>query len=205
MKIPLAYQRSEYDCGPTALLNAISFLFTREEMPPELIKYTMMYTLDSYNESGEACKSGTSQMAMMFLSSWLNQYARSKQLPISSEFISGENVQINENSRIISALQQGGAVVLRVFYDCGHYVTLTGISDNQILLFDPYFRKRPFKEQGIIMLDKPFSANRSVDFDVFYRGGKHPYTLEGYDKREAVIIYNTQTQKTAENTIEYFL
>ena len=31
MKNPLHYQFSEYDCGPTTMQNAISFLFEREE------------------------------------------------------------------------------------------------------------------------------------------------------------------------------
>ena len=30
MKTPLHYQISEYDCGPTTMMNAMSFLFTRE-------------------------------------------------------------------------------------------------------------------------------------------------------------------------------
>lgn len=33
MKNPLHYQFSEYDCGPTSMQNAISFLFEREEIP----------------------------------------------------------------------------------------------------------------------------------------------------------------------------
>lgn len=33
-KNPLHYQLSEYDCGPTAMLDAISYLFPREEIPP---------------------------------------------------------------------------------------------------------------------------------------------------------------------------
>ena len=33
MKIPLRYQISEYDCGPTSMLNAVSYLFEREEIP----------------------------------------------------------------------------------------------------------------------------------------------------------------------------
>ena len=37
MKIPLRYQMSEYDCGPTSMLNAISYLFEREEIPPRLV------------------------------------------------------------------------------------------------------------------------------------------------------------------------
>ena len=38
MKIPLHYQMSEYDCGPTTMLNAISYLFEVEEIPPEVIR-----------------------------------------------------------------------------------------------------------------------------------------------------------------------
>lgn len=41
MKIPLHYQRTEYDCGPTSLLNTISFLFQREEIPPDILRYTL--------------------------------------------------------------------------------------------------------------------------------------------------------------------
>ena len=38
MKNPLHYQFSEYDCGPTSMQNAISFLFEREEIPPEVLR-----------------------------------------------------------------------------------------------------------------------------------------------------------------------
>ena len=51
MKNPLHYQLSEYDCGPTCMLNAVSFLFEREEIPPEVIRNIMpvSYThLDVY-------------------------------------------------------------------------------------------------------------------------------------------------------------
>ncbi|MDR0841538.1 MAG: C39 family peptidase [Christensenellaceae bacterium] len=206
MRNPLQYQRTEYDCGPTALLNAVSFLFGRNQIPPDILKYVMMYSLDTYNEQGEACKEGTSAMAMMFLSNWLNQYAKIGKLPIASEFISKEQVGLSENSRIVSALQQGGAVVLRLWHGCGHYVTLTGISSNSITLFDPYFRCQSFKENGIVVIkDKPCAANRRVNFAVFNQPGKHPYSLEGLEKREAVILFNTQTRKTPESTIEYFL
>ena len=34
MKNPLRYQLSEYDCGPTSMLNALAFLFEREDIPP---------------------------------------------------------------------------------------------------------------------------------------------------------------------------
>ena len=52
MKIPLHYQMSEYDCGPTTMLNAISYLFEVEEIPPEVIRNIMLYSLDCYNDEG---------------------------------------------------------------------------------------------------------------------------------------------------------
>lgn len=52
MKNPLHYQLSEYDCGPTTMLNAISFLFEREEISPVVIRNVMLYCLDSYNGEG---------------------------------------------------------------------------------------------------------------------------------------------------------
>lgn len=36
MKSPLHYQVSEFDCGPTTVLNALSYLFQREDLPAEL-------------------------------------------------------------------------------------------------------------------------------------------------------------------------
>ena len=38
MNNPLRYQVTEYDCGPTSMLNAISYLFPREEIPPEIVR-----------------------------------------------------------------------------------------------------------------------------------------------------------------------
>ena len=66
MKIPLHYQVSNYDCGPTSLVNALSVLFEREDIPPELIRNIMLYCLDCYNLQGEEGRSGTSRLAMMY-------------------------------------------------------------------------------------------------------------------------------------------
>ena len=46
MKVPFSYQKTEFDCGPTSLTNALSFLFDREEIPPEMIRRIMAYCLD---------------------------------------------------------------------------------------------------------------------------------------------------------------
>lgn len=206
MKNPLQYQRTEYDCGPTSLLNAVSFLFAREDIPPDVLRYVMMYTLDSYNSKGEAYKNGTSRMAMLFLSNWLSQYSKATSFPLASEYLSGEDVHFGEYSRIIEALRQGGAVVVRLMYGCEHYVTLTGIAENSIELFDPYYRVRPFMQSGIEMLkDKPYTANRRVNMSLFEETERTQYACGPVEAREAVLIFNTLTRKTPEKTIEYFL
>jgi hypothetical protein len=209
MKNPLHYQMTEYDCGPTAILNAISFLFPREEINPDILRYCYTYTLDCYNSKGEHGKKGTSKMAMTFLASWLTQYGKAKNLPIECETLDGADVRIDKYSRIAEALLRGGVAVVRVNYGGGHYVTLTGIENDSVLMFDPYYRKRPFTQKGIKIIEgKPCEYNRVVDFSVF-SGDKHQYySFDVADQREAVLIFNNKTckpRKTAESTIEYYL
>lgn len=138
MKSPLRYQFSEYDCGPTTMLNAVSYLFEREEIPPEIIRNVMLYSLDCYSQNGEPGRAGTSRMAMMFISNWLDGFGRATNLPLSSQYLSGKSVYIGQESFINDALHRGGAAVVRLFYDVEHYALLTGeLPDGRILMFDP--------------------------------------------------------------------
>lgn len=115
MKNPLHYQISEYDCGPTSMLNAIIYLFDRDEIPPEVIRNTMLYCLDCYSKEGIPGKRGTSRAAMMFLSR-LNEFGNLGMMTVSSEYLSGSEVYIGPGSRINQALSHGGAAVVRLFW-----------------------------------------------------------------------------------------
>ena len=205
-KNPLHYQLSEYDCGPTAMLNAISFLFEREEISPVVIRNIMLYSLDCYNGEGIMGKSGTSSAAMMFLSNWLNGFGNIGQLPVEASHLSGKSVWLGKESRINDALCRGGVVVVRVFFECAHYVLLTGMQDGKILMFDTYYVDETFSEPGITQIeDQPFRYNRIVEEKRFNRETTELYALGPKSEREAVIIYNRNTKKTAEKTIEYFI
>jgi len=152
----------------------------------------MFCTLDSYNEKGEAYKNGTSNMAMLFIACWLNEYARATKFPIRAETLKGMDVYISADCPIVKALKRGGAVVIRVFLDCAHYVTLTGVSDEGIELFDPYYRNTPFPEPEISIIEnKPFSANRLVAFGHFNREDNASYAFGPISDRVAIILYNT--------------
>lgn len=193
MKNPLHYQLTEYDCGPTSMLNAINFLFEREDIPPDLIRNIMLYCLDRYDAEGSVGKKGTSRAAMMFLSNWLDSFGKTGKLSISSEHLAGESVAIHKNSRINEALRNGGVAVVRLYYDVSHYVLLTGERDGNILVFDPYYRTESLPQKDIIVtLDHPFSYNRIVPISYFNQETKDVYALGEIAHREAVLLFNEQ-------------
>lgn len=213
MKNTLMYQTTEYDCGPITLLNSIRFLFDREVIYPDIVKYITLYSLDTYNEEGELGKHGTTANAMLFLSNWLNQFSQIKKFPLSCEFLSGTDITLTQNSKIISALQQGGVVLLRLFLDVGHYVLLTGLEKESVYLFDPYYEEEDdpklcthYHDEGICFInDQPKRANRKVSIERLNRTGVEFYEMGPFELREAIIMFNKETQITPEKTIEYFI
>jgi hypothetical protein len=206
VKNPRRYQLSEYDCGPTSLLNAMSYLFQREEIPPEIVRNIMLYCLDCYGSDGTSGKSGTSHMAMMFLSNWLNGFGQAGHLPISSRYLSGRAVNLDENGEIRDALRRGGAVVALVDFDGWHYVLFTKISGDLVYIFDPYYRDKPFSGEDIQMVaDRPMDYNRVVPSRYFQRETREVYSFGPMEQREAVLLFNENTRLTAEATVEYMI
>lgn len=206
MKNPLHYQLSEYDCGPTALLNGISFLFEREEIPPEILRNIMLYCLDCYGSEGSPGKSGTSCTAMMFLSHWLDGFGQTGKLSVSSQYLTGKRVVLQKDSMIYDALHRGGAAVVRLYYDVAHYVLLTGERDDRIFMFDPYYQTNPFPQKDItITLEHPFTYNRIVPMEYLNREDHGIYAMGESDHREAVLLFNEKTKLTPERTIEYMI
>ncbi len=206
MKTPLHYQLSEYDCGPTSVLNAMSFLFEREQIPPEILRNVMLYCLDCHGLDGTAGKLGTSASAMMFLSNWLDNFGKVGILPISSRYLSGEMVYLGSSSSVNDALQRGGVAVVRLFTDEWHYILMTGIDGENIYAFDPYYQTEPFEQEDIALVtDKPFSHNRIIPARYFNSTKESLYAFAGTENREAVLIFNEDTKITAEDTVEYFI
>ncbi|MBQ3379994.1 MAG: peptidase C39 [Clostridia bacterium] len=206
MKNPLHYQLSEYDCGPTSLLNALSVLFEREEIAPDIIRNIMLYSLDCYTSDGAQGKSGTSHMAMMFLSGWLDGLGKVGYMPVSSRYLRGKKVFIGQDSLINDALKRNGVAVVRLFYDVEHYVLLTGVREENILMFDPYYETEAFPHSDIhITLNHPTFYNRIVPFTYFNKETCDIYSLGDPKLREAVILFNETTKLTEDSTIEYFI
>lgn len=206
MKNPLRYQMTEYDCGPTSMLNAVSYLFCREEIPPEIVRNIMLYCLDCYGADGACGKRGTSCMAMQFLSNWLNGFGQVGHLPVSSQYLFGKEVGLSQNGRLRDALRRGGVAVIRVDFEGWHYVLLTGIQDDLVYLFDPYYRDTPFDDSALRMVaGHPAEYNRIVPTRYFERETQDVYAFGPVEGREAVLLFNEHTKLTAEKTIEYMI
>jgi hypothetical protein len=206
MKNPLRYQISEFDCGPTSMLNAMSYLFPREEIPPEIIRNIMLYSLDCYGADGVSGKRGTSCMAMMFLSNWLNGFGQAGHLPISSRYLSGKEVNMSPEGGVLDALRRCGAAVVRLDLDGWHYVLLTGVQGNDVLLFDPYYLDAALDDPAIRMVnDHPMTHNRIVPMHYFDREQQTLYAFGPFETREAVLLFNERTKLTAERTVEYMI
>jgi hypothetical protein len=205
MKNPLSYQSTEYDCGPTTLLNAINFLFQREEIYPDVVKAITQYTLDCYNTKGEAYKRGTTQVAMGFLASWLNHFGKVKNWSIYCEQILGKNVTIKKNDYIYRCLKEGGVVVARVRLGCWHYVLLTRIDESYVYLFDPYYRKRKFVQEGIhIINDEPTRYNRKVKWEYLNAEGSGDYAFGALSSRDCILMFRKSAKQHSDN-IEYYI
>lgn len=195
MKNPLHYQLTEYDCGPTSMLNAVSFLFDREEIPAEIVRETMLYCMDCHGADGLCGKMGTSCTAMMFLANWYNNFGHTGQLPIACDYLRGKDVWFGEGSEVTNALSHGSVAVVRLSLEDDHYVLLTGISEekDRVFMFDPYYVTEKFPETDIVFVtDRPFSCNRIVPVRYLNRESGKVYALGPASEREAIILTNVR-------------
>lgn len=138
---PLYYQVSEYDCVPTALINAMSYLFQRKEIPPMVIRHIYLYCLDTVGKNSRFGIGGTSKYAVRLVGNWLNAY-RMKGFSVQTQSLEKEAVRIGTNSEINFCLEQGGVVLCNMLLTQReeHYLMIMAMDDDWIFCFDSYRR-----------------------------------------------------------------
>lgn len=194
MKNMLCYQSTEYDCGPTTIVNAIRFLFKRQEIPPALIKGIWMYCNDTYNDQGHVGKRGTSKAAIRFMAHWLTRFGEGYQMPLKAEYAEEDDALILPESRTYRCLEEGGVALMR-FWSAGygHYVLLTTlVGGDRIGLFDPYDEPDDTVADlpGLTNVhDQPCRMNRIVTLDILNRTDKTDYAMGTPDLRENLLIW----------------
>ena len=116
-------------------------------------------------------------------------------------------MRVSQNSAITDCLRRGGAVVVRLYLlDDPHYILLTGVQGEKLCAFDPYLPEEPLPEKDIVMTDDhPYAYNRVIPFSYFNSTGRTQYALGETARREAVLLFNTHTELTEEQTVEYVI
>ena len=189
MKIPLRYQVTNYDCASACLLNALSCLLEREEIPPTVLRYIVTVCMDRFGDSGELGRRGTSHGAMRYLSDWLDRCGQDGIMPVRSRYLTGGEVTLAPGSQLRAALAEGAAAVARIDLDGWHYILLTGTQEDSVLCFDPWILPEPFPLPDVRMLcDPALNYNRIVPLSRFESTEIHPYSFGPFETREAVVL-----------------
>jgi hypothetical protein len=199
MKTPFRYQSTGYDCVPTSFVNALQFLFEREDIPPEVIQKIMQYSLDTINRHGEFGKGGTTGYAVEMMLHWLESYSKSnsKKFAVKCEYLSGEDVHLRQNNKIIRCLNssKGGVALMSVWYsehsNMAHYLLALGADEQRLYFFDPLYRKKGFSDsllewRGIS--PDVHAPNLSVDRKRLDDEEKKKYSLGLLADRECCLI-----------------
>lgn len=138
MQVPFRLQASNYDCVPTTALNALSYLFTRDEIPPLAIQRIFMYCLDSISIR-QNIGHGTSTYAVQLFGNWLNEF-KTKRFQAAATYISGSEVHLSNNNRIARTLNAGGVALIRIKIagNSWHYILAIKIDGPWLYAFDPH-------------------------------------------------------------------
>lgn len=196
MHVPFQYQISEYDCVPTALINAVSYLFERNEIPPMVIRHIYLYSLDTVGRQTRLGIAGTSRHAIRLLSHWLNCY-KIKNFSVATEFLEESEVHLNPGSRIHDCLEEGGVALCNILLGKSqeHYLMLMKIEDGWVYCFDPYFRisLRGLRDRVCILpSEHNHSPNLRIRSEWLAREEEDKrFCLGPVRKREGLLIWRT--------------
>lgn len=194
MHVPLHYQVSEYDCVPTALINGVSYLFPREDIPPMVIHHIYLYCLDTVGRNSRIGIGGTSKYAVRLLGNWLSSY-KMKRFSVRTQFLGREKITLEAGGGIQACLETGGVALCNVFLNPReeHYIMIMAIEDDWVYCFDTYRRIFIRGMQGkvkIIRSDDGRTPNLKIRRDWFSQAEKKRFCLGPKRTREALLLWN---------------
>ena len=195
MYSPFHYQISEYDCVPTAITNAISFLFHRKEIPPMVIWHIYLYCLDTVGQDSRFGLGGTSKYALRLVGNWLNAYRR-KSFSVVTQFLEKERVTMVPGAQIESCLSGAGVVLCNMLLTPRdeHYLMVTAMDDEWIYCFDSYRRQSIRGMNGMVRLidgGDGRSPNLKIRRDWVEQDQLKRFCLGPMQMRESLLIWRT--------------
>lgn len=197
LKNVLIHQSTEYDCGPTCLVNALRFLFERAEIPPDVLRHIWMTGMDTCCAQRQGWR-GTSRWAMGYLAGWLDETGSGGCLPVATAHLTGKEAAVFPGGRAWDCLATGGCAVMRCWAGgIPHYVLLTALlPQGEVGLFDPYAEEPVFREPGRrVIHGEEGRMNRGVAFSLLNQEDHGDYAMGEKKERELVLLWRTDGEK----------
>ena len=189
MKVPLRYQNTEYDCGTTSFVNALAYLYDREDVPVELLKSVYRFTLDVEGKDGIEGTGGTSRKHAELLAEYFVEYAnKNDEFEINCKILYGKDVTLEKMKK---TLDDNGVIIARCWQNTEHYVLITKIDDNFAYIFDPYYLEEDYyvKDDDVaIVLHETFTHNRLVKIERLFDESLKDFSLLEEAKRSVILI-----------------
>ena len=189
MKVPLRYQNTEYDCGTTSFVNALAYLYDREDIPVQLLKAIYRFTLDVEGENGIVGTGGTSKKHAESLARYFVDYSNENdEFDIKCEILYGDDVTLDIMKK---TLNNKGVIIARCWQSGEHYILITKIDDNFAYVFDPYYLNEDYyiyDEDVAIVLHESFTHNRIVKLERIFSESLKDFSLLEKDKRSIILI-----------------
>ncbi|CAM3735706.1 hypothetical protein [Parendozoicomonas haliclonae] len=142
LKTPFSYQVSAYDCVPISFINALAYLFERDDIPPLVIQKIYLYCLDTVTSQGNLGH-GTTGLAIALLGNWLQKYQEGS-FDVSTAYLDKDNFSIAAKGPLLDCLERGGTALIRLHTDkkLWHYVLALKMDEDWFYAFDPCRRGR---------------------------------------------------------------
>ena len=178
MKIPLRFQITEEDYGKETLLNAINYLFEREDVDNSLIT-----SIDEYFDNDDILKKES-------LCEFAKKVLKLKKYNLEFKYLVNEDVtlkNIKENFKEDISC----AIVSIYLNEKMHYVLLTSLDATYAYLFDSYYIDDIYFDedrQVEIVFDDQFKINRKVNLKRFTGMSLADFSMGPQDIRECLII-----------------
>ena len=188
MKIPLRYQNTEYDCGTTSFVNALAYLYDREDIPVELLKAIYKFTLDAEGNDGVVGTGGTSRKHSELLAKYFTEFAnKNDNFDIKCEVLYSENVTLEV---IKNTLKNKGVVLARCWQDAEHYILITNIDENFAYIFDPYYLPEDYyiKDDFVAIMLHEHTFNRIVKIERLIDEKLKDFSLLEKDNRFIILL-----------------
>jgi hypothetical protein len=136
---PLRYQVTPADCYPTSVLNALVWLFERDELPGATLQHIYAYCLDGIERG--VIGSYTSEHASLALIDWLAEF-KTRSFAVATEAVRGRELHLRPSSGVLRWLRHGGVAILdvRITTVTTHSILALSAGSDYLDFWDPCMR-----------------------------------------------------------------